>query len=257
MAEGHTRHWWEDWAWDETVFEGTAAYYRQGREPYAPALADALAEHLHLDGRGSLLDAGCGPGTVALLFAHLFESVIGLDPDPRMLAEAQRAAAEDKSLTRAGSRCEPRISPDPSAPSESSASPSRSTGWTDPGWPCSMPMAPSSKSTSGTLTRRARRPRAGHTHQSPRRPLMSFVVAGSVPTAVPIKGSGTPPPTERTRSSRPPGSLPSSSWSFPTTGSLSVRSRTWWPGFSPPHQPHLTSSEIAKTISSETFVTSC
>jgi SAM-dependent methyltransferase len=95
MAEGHMRHRWEDWSWDETVFEGTAVYYRQGRKPYAPALADALAEHLRLDGRGRLLDVGCGPGTVALLFAHLFESVTGLDSDLGMLAEAQRAAAEE------------------------------------------------------------------------------------------------------------------------------------------------------------------
>jgi SAM-dependent methyltransferase len=90
------RHRWEDWAWDETVFEGTASYYRQGRKPYAPALADALAEHLQLDGHGRLLDVGSGPGTVALVFAHLFESVSGLDPDPGMIAEAKRAAAEGK-----------------------------------------------------------------------------------------------------------------------------------------------------------------
>ena len=86
----------EDWSWDQTVFEGTATYYRQGRKPYAPTLANALAEHLHLDGRGSLLDVGCGPGTVALHFAHLFESVTGLDPDPGMLAEAQRAAVDEQ-----------------------------------------------------------------------------------------------------------------------------------------------------------------
>ena len=101
MAEGQTRHGWEDWAWDKTLFEGTAAYYRQGRNPYAPALADALAGHLHLEGRGHLLDVGCGPGTVALLFAHLFEGVIGLDPDPGMLAEAQRAGG-DAHITNAG-----------------------------------------------------------------------------------------------------------------------------------------------------------
>jgi SAM-dependent methyltransferase len=94
MAEGPACHPWEDWVWDETVFEGTAAYYRQGRKPYAPALADAIVEHLNLDGRGRLLDLGCGPGTVALSFAHLFEGVTGLDPDPGMLAEAKRAAAE-------------------------------------------------------------------------------------------------------------------------------------------------------------------
>jgi SAM-dependent methyltransferase len=88
------KHGWEDWRWDETVFRGTAAYYRQGRKPYAPDLADALAASLDLDGRGRLLDVGCGPGTVALSFAHLFESVVGLDPDPEMVAEAARAAVE-------------------------------------------------------------------------------------------------------------------------------------------------------------------
>jgi SAM-dependent methyltransferase len=96
MAEDHTSHRWEDWIWDETVFEGTAPYYRRGRKPYAPALADALAEQLDLDGRGRLLDVGCGPGTVALLFAHRFESVTGLDSDAGMLGEAQRAAAEEQ-----------------------------------------------------------------------------------------------------------------------------------------------------------------
>jgi SAM-dependent methyltransferase len=96
MADGQTRHPWENWVWDETVFEGTAAYYRRGRKPYAPGLARALAEYLDLDGRGRLLDVGCGPGTVALSFAHLFESVIGLDPDPGMLAEAKRATAEER-----------------------------------------------------------------------------------------------------------------------------------------------------------------
>jgi SAM-dependent methyltransferase len=93
-AEEPVRHRWEDWTWDETVFQGTAAYYRQGRKPYAPALAIALAEHLDLVGRGRLLDVGCGPGTVALFFAHLFESVVGVDPDPEMVAEAKLAAAE-------------------------------------------------------------------------------------------------------------------------------------------------------------------
>jgi SAM-dependent methyltransferase len=96
MAEGNTSHQWEDWTWDETVFEGTARYYRQGRQPYAPALADALAERLHLAGGGRLLDVGCGPGTIALLFAHLFERVVGLDADPGMLAEARRAATEEQ-----------------------------------------------------------------------------------------------------------------------------------------------------------------
>lgn len=95
-AEEPVRHRWEDWTWDETVFQGTAAYYRRGRKPYAPALAIALAEQLDLDGHGRLLDVGCGPGTVALFFAHLFDNVVGLDPDPEMVTEAKLAAAEEE-----------------------------------------------------------------------------------------------------------------------------------------------------------------
>jgi SAM-dependent methyltransferase len=84
---------WETWSWDESLFAGAARYYEQGRLPYAPGLADAFARSLALDGRGRLLDVGCGPGTVALRLAPLFEAVVGLDPDPEMLACASRAAA--------------------------------------------------------------------------------------------------------------------------------------------------------------------
>ena len=94
MTEDSITYRWEDWTWDESVFAGTAAYYRQGRKPYAPGLAESLAAHLELDGCGRLLDVGCGPGNVALLFAPLFEHVVGVDADPAMVAEAARAAAE-------------------------------------------------------------------------------------------------------------------------------------------------------------------
>jgi SAM-dependent methyltransferase len=94
VADDLVSHRWEDWTWDETVFKGAAAYYRQGRKPYAPTLAGALAERLDLGDQPRLLDVGCGPGTVALHFARLFDSVVGLDPDPGMVAEARRAAVE-------------------------------------------------------------------------------------------------------------------------------------------------------------------
>ncbi|MDP9375232.1 MAG: class I SAM-dependent methyltransferase, partial [Chloroflexota bacterium] len=82
------------WEWDETLFRGSARYYERGRLPYPPGLADAIAATLGLDGRGRLLDVGCGPGTVALRLAHLFAEVVGLDADAEMLAEAERRAAE-------------------------------------------------------------------------------------------------------------------------------------------------------------------
>ena len=84
---------WETWSWDESLFAGAASYYRQGRLPYAPGLAGAVARSLALDGQGRLLDAGCGPGTVTLRLAPLFEAAVGLDPDREMLACAARAAA--------------------------------------------------------------------------------------------------------------------------------------------------------------------
>ena len=66
----------------------------RGRPPYAPGLADALRRILALDGQGRLLDVGCGPGIVTLPLAQLFTEVVGLDPDPGMLAEGARRAAE-------------------------------------------------------------------------------------------------------------------------------------------------------------------
>jgi SAM-dependent methyltransferase len=49
-----------------------------------------MARALGLDGTGRLLDVGCGPGVVAGRLAGLFEEVVGVDPDPGMLAEAAR-----------------------------------------------------------------------------------------------------------------------------------------------------------------------
>ncbi|MEV8391284.1 MULTISPECIES: class I SAM-dependent methyltransferase [unclassified Streptomyces] len=82
----------EGWEWDDTLFLGSAPYYRRGRLPYAPGLAELLAEVLRLDGRGRLLDVGCGPGTLALGLAHLFGEVVGVDPDSGMIAEAGQQA---------------------------------------------------------------------------------------------------------------------------------------------------------------------
>jgi SAM-dependent methyltransferase len=84
---------WESWNWDESLFAGAARYYEQGRLPYAPDLAGVFGRSLALDGRGRLLDVGCGPGTVTLRLAPLFEAAVGLDPDPDMLACAVQAAA--------------------------------------------------------------------------------------------------------------------------------------------------------------------
>jgi SAM-dependent methyltransferase len=80
--------------YDPTIYEGAAAHYRRGRPPYSPQLEPMLAEKLGLDERGRLLDGGCGPGILTVRLAHLFEDAVGLDPDPAMLAEGRRVAAE-------------------------------------------------------------------------------------------------------------------------------------------------------------------
>ena len=82
------------WEWDETLFAGAAAYYDRGRLPNAPGLADAFEQAVGLDGRGRLLDVGCGPGTVTLPLAGRFQEVVGLDADAGMIREAQRLASE-------------------------------------------------------------------------------------------------------------------------------------------------------------------
>lgn len=84
----------DGWEWDNTLFLGSAAYYRQGRLPYPSALAERFAGAADLSGEPRLIDVGCGPGTVALLLAHLFIEVVGVDPDVDMLSEAQRYAAD-------------------------------------------------------------------------------------------------------------------------------------------------------------------
>ena len=79
-------------AYDSTLFQGAAWYYARYRPKYPPALFDLLAEKFQLDGTGRLLDLGCGAGLIAIPFHDRFEEVIGLDPDPEMLAEAQKQA---------------------------------------------------------------------------------------------------------------------------------------------------------------------
>jgi SAM-dependent methyltransferase len=80
--------------YDPTMYLGAAAHYRAGRPAYSPGLEGALARETGLDGTGRLLDAGCGPGVLAIRLAHLVGEVVALDPDAGMLGEGRRAARE-------------------------------------------------------------------------------------------------------------------------------------------------------------------
>jgi SAM-dependent methyltransferase len=77
---------------DPRPYEGAAWYYSRFRPPYPPALVTVLRDNFGLDGAGRLLDLGCGPGSVAIRLAHLFEHIVAVDPEPEMLAEGQAEA---------------------------------------------------------------------------------------------------------------------------------------------------------------------
>jgi SAM-dependent methyltransferase len=75
-------------------YKGAATYYARFRPPYPPALVSVLRDKFNLDGTGRLLDLGCGPGSVAIPLAHLFEQVVAADREPDMLAEGRARAAD-------------------------------------------------------------------------------------------------------------------------------------------------------------------
>ncbi len=74
------------------LYTGTASYYARHRPPYPEALFHHLQDRCRLDGTGRLLDLGCGPGRLGLPLARWFEQLVGMDPEPEMLAEAAAAA---------------------------------------------------------------------------------------------------------------------------------------------------------------------
>jgi SAM-dependent methyltransferase len=74
-------------------FNTTAAYYEQGRVPYAPALIRRVAAVCGLRAYHRVLDLGCGTGPLARAFAPLAAEVLAMDPSPEMLLAARAAAA--------------------------------------------------------------------------------------------------------------------------------------------------------------------
>jgi SAM-dependent methyltransferase len=85
--------------WDDSLYAGAADFYLAGRLPYPARLADVLRERLALDGSGRLLDLGCGPGSLTLVLARLFQEVVAVDADPDMVrvgaAEADRQGIDN------------------------------------------------------------------------------------------------------------------------------------------------------------------
>src|SRR5690242_11860548 len=74
-------------------FATTAEFYEQYRPPYPAEFFGTVARKLKLDKRHALIDLGTGPGVLALGFAPHAGRVVGVDPEPAMLAAARAAAA--------------------------------------------------------------------------------------------------------------------------------------------------------------------
>src|SRR5262245_66332732 len=74
-------------------FATTAELYEQYRPPYPAEFFQAVAQGLALSKQHTLIDLGTGPGPLAFGFAPYVGRVVGVDPEPEMLAAARAAAA--------------------------------------------------------------------------------------------------------------------------------------------------------------------
>jgi SAM-dependent methyltransferase len=73
-------------------FASTVALYEELRPPYPPAFFREVAQRLSLSKQHALIDLGTGPGPLALGFAPYVGRIVGVDPEPAMLAAAKQAA---------------------------------------------------------------------------------------------------------------------------------------------------------------------
>jgi ubiquinone/menaquinone biosynthesis C-methylase UbiE len=72
------------------LFAGTAHTYMEYRVAHPSSFMDHLA---NLAPQGTVLDLGCGPGSVALALAERGREVIAIDANPEMIDAARAAAA--------------------------------------------------------------------------------------------------------------------------------------------------------------------
>jgi SAM-dependent methyltransferase len=74
-------------------FASTVALYEELRPPYPEEFFRTVALRLKLSKQHALIDLGTGPGLLALGFAPHVGRIVGVDPEPDMLAAAKQAAA--------------------------------------------------------------------------------------------------------------------------------------------------------------------
>src|SRR6185295_19180174 len=74
------------------LFLGAARYYSLYRPHYPAPLFDLLTELYQLSSSTTVVDVGVGTGQLAIPLAQRAMPVVGIDPQPEMLAEAESAA---------------------------------------------------------------------------------------------------------------------------------------------------------------------
>ena len=88
-------------------FATTVPLYEELRPPYPAEFFRSVAQRLRLGKEHALIDLGTGPGLLALGFAPYVGRLVGVDPEPAMLAAARKAAAHaSKAITLLESRAE-------------------------------------------------------------------------------------------------------------------------------------------------------
>jgi len=75
-------------------FRSTVPYYLKGRPAYPPRLIRRVVDLCRLTPAHRVMDLGCGPGQLAVAFAPFAGEVVGIDPEPAMLAAAAAHAAQ-------------------------------------------------------------------------------------------------------------------------------------------------------------------
>jgi trans-aconitate methyltransferase len=76
-----------------------AGFYQRYRRGYPAEVIDGLVDAFELTPDDVVVDLGCGTGQLALPIAERVRAVIGMDPEPDMLAEARRVAAGRTNLS--------------------------------------------------------------------------------------------------------------------------------------------------------------
>ncbi len=83
------------------IFSGTVEYYTKYRIAYPADLLEMILDFCRAEGKGRLLDLGCGTGQLAIPLSSHFQHVIGIDISNDMIREAKAVSlAEGANNTR-------------------------------------------------------------------------------------------------------------------------------------------------------------